>query len=809
MVYYGMRGGKQRILCPTYYGHSQITKISDVRSSDEAIESTRWKCRENVKHHVLQQSASFQCDFCTNYASFYHPKTTFVRNNNGHYTPKPQFYSNVHCQNSPKQATPESCNAHIDDLTCSNISLPPQSPPLQFNSPTPEPIEYKISLPSCFFQYFHDPSNPRSQQEVSLDDKLWNGEFLMGEGIPKKIITHFEKSSHKLKIRGSLSTYIFKNTNVPRYRLFRQLTSTQNLIDVSYRQFSVLFKDFIHIFVLNCTNSFLQKCIDNDIVPKKYRKNITLNFQQRTKTIRKDCMNLSKHLMENDIRIETQRIEALNTKVRGYIWNLCRKMRETAKNGLYQTLLDLRNTCAFVCGVGHTRKINALVQCTTHICVTASNVLDVAVKKEQALVQACNIPHFHDLYWTYREYTLEKFRLELLPLQPDGGDNVTNTLPEQIRVWENYLARVTASKSLLPGRGHIEKDWRDNWNKFLYGFRWGQNLIGNTGTFNCSTTIIDQNHYIPWQKPSVTLPARANPESEIFLATLKLTINEQFSQLWDDYESINDHNNLTQHLLQQFLDANDFRVVSSDKTNRCLLMDNTKYIDLGEKFLTDSADYLRLSKDPNRVILDRVNSLINAIKKTSHTFKKGDLDRLIKYNPSPAKLSFLVKDHKQQDSQGNFPLRPLANINGSSLDSLDWILAKILNQGVKLVKYHIWNSQQVLQLIPRINSHPIREGYSRAIISLDVVGLYPSIPTLEATGLVFRYIKEHPEVNTFGIPYSLLREIMNTIANNYNVEFNGRVYKQTKGVAMGGPFFLCVFCNFHVSYRILPGGGMV
>ena len=278
-----------------------------------------------------------------------------------------------------------------------------------------------------------------------------------------------------------------------------------------------------------------------------------------------------------------------------------------------------------------------------------------------------------------------------------------------------------------------------------------------------------------------------------------MTINDQLAKLWENYENANDDNNLTQQLLQQFLDTNNFRVVSSDKTNRCLLMDNSKYIELREKFLADSTDYLRLSKDPNKVILDRVNSLINAVKKTNHTFKRGDLDRLIKHNPSSAKLSFLVKDHKTQDNQGNFPLRPLANVNGSSLDSLDWVLAKILNQGVKLVKYHIWNSQQVLQIIPKINSHPIKQGYTRTIISLDVIGLYPSVPTLDATSLVFRFIKEHSEINTFGIPYPLVREIMNTISNNYNVEFNGKVYKQTKGVAMGARFS----CSFSIIFMYI------
>ena len=169
---------------------------------------------------------------------------------------------------------------------------------------------------------------------------------------------------------------------------------------------------------------------------------------------------------------------------------------------------------------------------------------------------------------------------------------------------------------------------------------------------------------------------------------------------------------------------------------------------------------------------------------------------MIKYEPAPAKLSFLIKDHKDKDGDGNFPLRPLANINNSSLDSLDWLFSKVVNQGIRLAKYHIWNSQQLLQTIPKINSIPIKCTHTRRIISLDVVGLYPSIPVIDACNVVFRFLKDNPQINTFGIPFPILRELMNTIANNYIIEFNGKPYKQTKGVAMGARFS----CAFSVIF---------
>ena len=409
-----MRGGIQKSTCPTYIDHLRNNDTSDFRCSDEAIESTSWKCRENVQDHVAQRLASIQCEFCNNFADFYLPGTKFIRKSDGHYIPAPKFYSmshNIFITPGDKRETQDARVLSNKPMTLELHSSETQNnPPLSFPHPT-----------SSIFHYFIDTNNPRSQQEVLLDDRLSDANFLLGEGIPKKIVSYFDTLSNRINIKGSLTNFIFKNTNVMRYRLFKQLTSTQNLKDVYYRQFSSFIKDFIAIFVTKCTNSFLQNCIDNDIIPKKYRKNITLEPRQRTKTIRKDCVNLSKHIMENDITLGTDNVRALNAKIRGYLWELCCRMDATAKGALYLTLLNLRNTCAFVCGVGHTRKINSLVQGSPHICITVDNVLDVAIKRDRAYVENCNVQHFQHLYWTYREHTIEDFRADLLPLESEGG----------------------------------------------------------------------------------------------------------------------------------------------------------------------------------------------------------------------------------------------------------------------------------------------------------------------------------------------------------------------------------------------------
>ena len=755
--------------------------------------------RENVQKNVSNQSASptnydcINCDFCREYFEFYYPGAKCVLGNNGHFNivkggkKDKNFYSLLDkiCKENTQQ-----CNYEISSV-CNGKNTQQQENKKGAAQFMGRDVEYQNHdvQEDDHFDYVFDCKNLKSLQEIKHQYNINNKDFLSGEGINDKILNKFNSTFDNINIKLSVPKFVFRNTNVLINRVYNVCKTNQHLRDITYQKFASFVKDFIAICNKVFSNKFLEYCIQQDIIPHKFRKKINIENKFRTRTIRDDCKNLSKDLMKEAIQQTGREIKNLIDKFGGYCLESCSKADETSRWHIYNLFIRLRNITAYIMSTIHIQKTNALLQKTPHICVNSKNVLDLAIKSSTGRVDVCGIQHSPLFYWMYREYTLEWILERLGSVSPQ--DNEQDGLELQKKVWENYLSNVTKSKSLLPNKKQICNDWRNNWNRFLYGFRWGQNINREGNNLACDLNHIDQTVNIPWYKPSVTLPCRSAPDSEIFLATLKLAINEEMSNL-TQFELNSEDLIFNQTLLKNFLNDNQYRVVSSDKTNRCLLVKNSEYFEWGEKFLNESRDYLKLARDPNKVILDKVNGIINSIKKSKHNFKKGDLDKLIKYHPAPAKLSFQIKDHKKPDEFGNYPLRPLANINGSALDSLDWILAKVLNQGIKLVDYNVWNSQQILEIIPKINKIPIDDGYHRTVISLDVVGLYPSIPTFEASNLVFRFIKDRPEINTFGITYPIIREILNVMANNYNVEFNGNIYKQTKGVAMGARFS-CAF----------------
>ena len=769
------------------------------RISDEAVQYTSCNSRENVQKNVSYQSAStnnydcINCDFCREYFQFYYPGVKCKVGNNGHLNLLKGGKQNREFYSSCSRICKENVQSHNNDFSkvYNEEILQQQNYEVGALDDSGQVANTDVgkAIEADHFDYVFDSNNLKSLQEIKHHYSINSREFLLGEGINEKILQKFYNNFENIDIKLSVPKFIFRNTNVLINRVYKSCKSNQHLRDITFHRFAVFVKDFITICNKTFSNKFLEYCIEQDIIPYKFRKKINIENNFRTRLIRNDCKNLSKDLMKEAIQQTGREIKTLIEKFKGYCLESCSKADDVSRGHIYNLFIRLRNITAYVMSTIHVKKINALLQRAPHICVNSDNVLDLAIKSETGRVDWCEVQHSPLFYWMYREYTLEWILERLGSIK--SYENEQDTFDLQKRVWENFLSNVTKSKSLLPNTKQIYNDWKNNWNKFLYGFRWGQNINRGGNNLICDLNHIDQTTNIPWYKPSVMLPCRSAPDSEIFLATLKLAINEEMSNL-SQFELNSEDLIFNQTLLKNFLNNNQYRVVSSDKTNRCLLVKNSEYFEWGEKFLTESKDYLKLARDPNRVILDKVNGIINSIKKLNHSFKKGDLDKLIKYQPAPAKLSFQIKDHKNRDEFGNFPLRPLANINGSALDSLDWILAKILNQGIKLVDYNVWNSQQILEIIPKINKIPRQEGYRRTVISLDVVGLYPSVPTFEASNLVFRFVKDRPEINTFGITYPIIREILNVMANNYNVEFNGSIYKQTKGVAMGARFS-CAF----------------
>lgn len=155
----------------------------------------------------------------------------------------------------------------------------------------------------------------------------------------------------------------------------------------------------------------------------------------------------------------------------------------------------------------------------------------------------------------------------------------------------------------------------------------------------------------------------------------------------------------------------------------------------------------------------------------------------------PCNLSFLIKDHKPRDADNTFPLRPIANINGSGLFTLDSLVSKILNEISNETPITIKDTTTFLrdiktsfrkyrQMLPNGN----RVIY---LASLDVVNLYPSVNARESIPYIHKLLKKRYPATDHNF-VDLIKEALYFLCSNNYVSFDNTTFLQKSGVPMGG-----------------------
>ena len=86
-----------------------------------------------------------------------------------------------------------------------------------------------------------------------------------------------------------------------------------------------------------------------------------------------------------------------------------------------------------------------------------------------------------------------------------------------------------------------------------------------------------------------------------------------------------------------------------------------------------------LEKQANKLIVNTFTTLLS----------KANLHRLFSTGSQPANFYTLIKDHKNKDENGVFPLRPIASVHDTPTNKIDWICGRILNQLVQFVPSHL------------------------------------------------------------------------------------------------------------------------
>ena len=220
------------------------------------------------------------------------------------------------------------------------------------------------------------------------------------------------------------------------------------------------------------------------------------------------------------------------------------------------------------------------------------------------------------------------------------------------------------------------------------------------------------------------------------------------------------------------------KLCSYDKGNGLVILNSTDYYQKLDVIVKDETKFTEVpvKKGKTHPIISKQNSIREVINENLKDIIDEDvLSKILPTGSQPGKLYGLCKVHK-----ANYPLRPVISMVNTS----EYELGKYLDTFIQpnIPSSYITNStDQFLDNLKHYDFSP-----NDQTVSFDVVSLYTNIPLLETIKIISDTIYSDISCKVPPFPKLIFEKLL-TIATQGMFMYNGILYKQTDGVAMGSP----------------------
>ena len=221
----------------------------------------------------------------------------------------------------------------------------------------------------------------------------------------------------------------------------------------------------------------------------------------------------------------------------------------------------------------------------------------------------------------------------------------------------------------------------------------------------------------------------------------------------------------------------DIVILKPDKGNGVVILNKVDYVKGINEIVNDKSKFKELNNDPTIYREGKLQRFLRDLK------KKGKIDTDV-YNsvyPSgsqPALIYGLPKMHKIKSSHEVPPFRPIV----SSINTYNYRLAKYL---CNLLQPHLpstYSISDTFSFVQKLNTIDLSNKF---MVSFDVASLFTNIPLKESIDLAVSYITQGNTKLKFSKPE--LIKMFSIATSQTHFLFNGKVFDQIDGVAMGSP----------------------
>jgi len=231
-------------------------------------------------------------------------------------------------------------------------------------------------------------------------------------------------------------------------------------------------------------------------------------------------------------------------------------------------------------------------------------------------------------------------------------------------------------------------------------------------------------------------------------------------------------------------------ITRPDKGNGVVILNRNDYISKINDIINDYSKFRKVEDDEKKLIIrleDKLNNNLRSLKSQA-TITDEFYSQAFKTGSSLGQLYGLPKTHKE-----GYPVRPILSAFNSHNYNLAKLLVPLLTP-LSVNEYSVKNSYSFVSDICKVT---YSDRYY--MCSYDIKSLYTNVPINETIELIINNIYTDSTILFNGFNEVQFRKLLNLTLNDTYFKFDGCIYKQIDGLAMGSPLSPVaanIFLNF-------------
>ena len=214
----------------------------------------------------------------------------------------------------------------------------------------------------------------------------------------------------------------------------------------------------------------------------------------------------------------------------------------------------------------------------------------------------------------------------------------------------------------------------------------------------------------------------------------------------------------------------------ADKGRASVVLDTNTYHEK-MKTLIETGPYQLLNKDPTDRLSRKLAEKLLSLKRSGH-LSETVYNKIRPQHKQPPRIYGQPKIHKP-----NVPLRPIVSCINTFAYDLSAHLADILSSLTGKSEYAVSNSTH---FVNTINHERIQE--KEIMVSFDIESLFTNVPIEDAIKATLHKLENDPGLaDRTNLTPAQIADLLNFVLRSTYFQYNGPIYEQKDGAAMGSP----------------------